>query len=150
MWVSKSPSNFSKLILNPHPTVGVFLSQIFPIFVTMNKILIGLFIFVAYTVSQVFTFYQLQGHLWNKWIKDNPLLMTILGLPIGYVVILASRQMVELWGGQTWPNRIIGFCLGVIVFCLMSWFMLKEPVTLKTSVCLLLSFIILGIQLFWK
>ena len=129
---------------------GFFLSQIFPIFVTMNKILIGLFIFVAYTVSQVFTFYQLQGHLWNKWIKDNPLLMTILGLPIGYVVILASRQMVELWGGQTWPNRIIGFCLGVIVFSIMSWCMLKEPVTLKTSVCLFLSFVILGIQLFWK
>jgi hypothetical protein len=116
----------------------------------MNKILIGLFIFVTYTVSQIFTFYQLQGHLWNKWIKDNPLLMTIFGLPIGYVVILASRQMVELWGGQTWPNRIIGFCLGVIVFSFMSWFMLKEPVTLKTSVCLFLSFVILGIQLFWK
>jgi len=130
--------------------MGFFLSQIFPIFVTMNKILIGLFIFVAYTVSQVFTFYQLQGHLWNKWIKDNPLLMTILGLPIGYVVILASRQMVELWDGQTWPNRIIGFCLGVIVFSIMSWFMLKEPITLKTSICLLLSFVILGIQLFWK
>ena len=116
----------------------------------MNKFYIGVFIFVVYTISQIFTFYQLQGHLWNKWIKENPLLMTVLGLPIGYVVILASRQMVELWGGQTWPNRIIGFCLGVIVFSLMSWVLLKEPVTLKTSVCHFLSFVILGIQLFWK
>ena len=130
--------------------MGVFLCQKFTIIISMNKFYIGLFIFVVYTISQIFTFYQLQGHLWNKWIKDNPLLMTILGLPIGYVVILASRQMVELWGGQTWPNRIIGFCLGVIVFSLMSWFLLKEPVTLKTSVCLFLSFVILGIQLFWK
>ena len=130
--------------------MGVFYCQKFTIIIRMNKFYIGLFIFVVYTISQIFTFYQLQGHLWNKWIKDNPLLMTILGLPIGYVVILASRQMVELWGGQTWPNRIIGFCLGVIVFSLMSWFLLKEPVTLKTSVCLFLSFVILGIQLFWK
>jgi hypothetical protein len=130
--------------------VGVFLCQKFTIIIRMNKFYVGLFIFVVYTISQIFTFYQLQGHLWNKWIKDNPLLMTILGLPIGYVVILASRQMVELWGGQTWPNRIIGFCLGVIVFSLMSWFLLKEPVNLKTSVCLFLSFVILGIQLFWK
>lgn len=130
--------------------MGVFLYQKFTIIIRMNKFYIGLFIFIVYTISQIFTFYQLQGHLWNKWIKDNPLLMTILGLPIGYVVILASRQMVELWGGQTWPNRIIGFCLGVIVFSLMSWFLLKEPVTLKTSVCLFLSFVILGIQLFWK
>jgi hypothetical protein len=130
--------------------MGVFLSQIFTIFVTMNKLFIGLFIFFIYTISQIFTFYQLQGHLWNKWIKENPFMMTLIGIPISYYVILASRQMVNLWDGQTWPNRIIGFCLGVIVFSIMSWFMLKEPVTLKTSVCLLLSFVILGIQLFWK
>ena len=130
--------------------MGVFLCQKFTIIIRMNKFYIGLFIFVVYTISQIFTFYQLQGHLWSKWIKDNPLLMTIIGLPISYVVILASRQMVEMWGGQTWPNRIIGFCLGVIVFSLMSWFLLKEPVNLKTSVCLFLSFVILGIQLFWK
>lgn len=138
------------IILNPHLRMGVFLSQIFTIFVTMNKLFIGLFIFFIYTISQIFTFYQLQGHLWNKWIKENPFMMTLIGIPISYYVILASRQMVNLWDGQTWPNRIIGFCLGVIVFSIMSWFMLKEPVTLKTSVCLLLSFVILGIQLFWK
>ena len=130
--------------------MGVFLSQIFPIFVTMSKFLSIAFVLIVYLISQAFTFYQLQGHLWNKWIKDNPFMMSVLGLPIGYVVILASREMVELWGGQTWPNRIIGFSLGVIVFSLMSWFMLKEPITVKTSVCLLLSFVILGIQLFWK
>lgn len=116
----------------------------------MERVLIALFIFFVYTISQIFTFYQLQGHLFNKWIKDNPLWMTLIGLPIGYFVIIASRHMVELWDGQTWPNRIIGFCLGVIVFSLMSWFILKEPVNLKTSVCLLLSFTILLIQLFWK
>lgn len=139
------------IILNPHLfRWGFFLSQIFTIFVTMNKLFIGLFIFFIYTISQIFTFYQLQGHLWNKWIKENPFMMTLIGIPISYYVILASRQMVNLWDGQTWPNRIIGFCLGVIVFSIMSWFMLKEPVTLKTSVCLLLSFVILGIQLFWK
>ena len=98
----------------------------------MNNFFIGLFIFVVYTVSQIFTFYQLQGHLWNKWIKENPFMMTLIGVPITYYVILASRNMVDLWDGQTWPNRIIGFCLGVIVFGIMSWFLLKEPATLKT------------------
>jgi hypothetical protein len=116
----------------------------------MNKFLSIAFVLIVYLISQAFTFYQLQGHLWNKWIKENPFMMTLIGIPISYYVILASRQMVNLWDGQTWPNRIIGFCLGVIVFSIMSWFMLKEPVTLKTSVCLLLSFVILGIQLFWK
>jgi hypothetical protein len=126
------------------------LSHIFDIFVTMNKFTSIIFIFTVYTISQVFTFYQLQGHLWNKWIKENPLLMTLFGIPIGYFVILASRQMVHLYDGQTWPNRIIGFVLGVFVFSFMSWIMLKEPITTKTIVCLILSFAVLCIQLFWK
>jgi len=130
--------------------VGVFLSQIFTIFETMNKFLSIAFVLIVYLISQAFTFYQLQGHLWNKWIKENPFIMTLLGIPISYYVILASRDMVDLWDGQTWPNRIIGFSLGVIVFSLMSWFLLREPLTTKTIVCLSLCFIILLIQLFWK
>ena len=116
----------------------------------MNKFLSIAFVLIVYLISQVFTFYQLPGHLWNKWIKENPFMMTLLGIPISYYVILASRDMVDLWDGQTWPNRIIGFSLGVIVFSLMSWFLLREPLTTKTIVCLSLCFIILLIQLFWK
>lgn len=116
----------------------------------MNKYLIILFIFLTYTVSQVFTFFQLQGHLFNKWIKDNPLWMTILGIPIGYLAILASRQMILLWEGKTWPNRLIGFSLGVVIFTFMSQIMLKEQFTLKTGICLFLCGIILLIQILWK
>jgi hypothetical protein len=116
----------------------------------MNKLLTIFFIFSVYTFSQIFTFYQLQGHLWNKWIKDHPFLMTLMGVPVGYLVILASREMVSLYDGQTWPNRIIGFVLGVFVFSFMAWIMLKEPITTKTLVCLALSFAVLCIQLFWK
>jgi type IV secretory pathway VirB3-like protein len=76
--------------------------------------------------------------------------MTLMGLPIGYLVILASREMVSLYNGETWPNRIIGFSLGVIVFSIMAWVILKEPMTTKTLICLSLSFVILLIQLFWK
>jgi len=116
----------------------------------MTKIGDLIFIFIVYVFSQIFTFYQLQGHLWSDWIKKNPVWMTIFGLPFGYLVILASRKMVDLCGGETWPNRIIGFSVGVVVFTAMAWFFLKEPVSLKTGTCLLLSLLILLIQLFWK
>lgn len=95
-------------------------------------------------------FYQLQGHLWNDWIKRHPFLMALVGVPVGYLVILASRSMVSLYDGETWPNRIIGFSIGVIVFSVLAWTMLKEPVNFKTLTCLFLSFLILLIQLFWK
>ena len=116
----------------------------------MNKLVTIFFILSVYTFSQIFTFYQLQGHLWNKWIKDHPFLMSLMGVPVGYFVILASREMVSLYGGHTWPNRIIGFVIGVFVFSFMAWIMLKEPITTKTIVCLILSFAVLCIQLFWK
>jgi hypothetical protein len=76
--------------------------------------------------------------------------MTLMGVPVGYMVILASREMVSLYNGETWPNRIIGFSIGVIVFSIMAWLILKEPMTTKTLICLSLSFVILLIQLFWK
>jgi hypothetical protein len=116
----------------------------------MNKLGSIIFILTVYLFSQAFTFYQLQGHLWSKWIKNNPFLMTLLGVPVGYMVILASREMVSLYNGETWPNRIIGFSIGVIVFSIMAWLILKEPMTTKTLICLSLSFVILLIQLFWK
>jgi len=116
----------------------------------MNKLGSIIFILSVYLFSQAFTFYQLQGHLWSKWIKNNPFLMTLMGVPVGYMVILASREMVSLYNGETWPNRIIGFSVGVIVFSVMAWIILKEPMTTKTLICLSLSFVILLIQLFWK
>jgi len=116
----------------------------------MNKVYSIIFILSVYLISQAFTFYQLQGHLWSNWIKRNPFFLALIGLPIGYFVILASREMVNLYNGETWPNRIIGFSIGVIVFSVMAWFILKEPLTTKTMVCLFLSFVILLIQLFWK
>ena len=116
----------------------------------MNKIVSVVFVLLVYLFSQAFTFYQLQGHLWNDWIKKHPFLMSLFGVPVGYLVILASRQMVQLYDGQTWPNRIIGFSIGVLVFGFMAWYMLKEPISTKTTVCLILSFAVLCIQLFWK
>lgn len=116
----------------------------------MNKFITLFYILFIYVISQVFTFYQLQGHLLNKWIKDNPFIMTLLGVPLGYLVILASRQMVNIYNGETWPNRIIGYSIGVFVYTLMAWAILKEPLTIKTIICILLSLVILCIQLFWK
>ena len=116
----------------------------------MNKALSIIFILFVYVFSQAFTFYQLQGHLFNTWIKKNPFVMALLGVPVGYFVILASREMVSLYDGHTWPNRIIGFSIGVMVFTVMAWIILKEPLNFKTIICLFLSFVILLIQLFWK
>jgi len=45
---------------------------------------------------------------------------------------------------------LIGFAVGVIVFAVLSHFVMKEPFSLKTIICLVLASAILIIQIFWK
>jgi len=58
--------------------------------------------------------------------------------------------MVVYYDGQIWPSRLIGFAIGIVVFALMSYFIFKEPINVKTLICLVLGGAILGIQILWK
>lgn len=71
-------------------------------------------------------------------------------VPISYLFIKSVEHLVSHYGGQIWPSRLIGFAIGIIVFGLMSYYLFKEPLNLKTIVCLILGGCILGIQILWK
>ena len=101
-------------------------------------------------VAQVLTFFQLQGQLKIEWFKNHPILMAFAGVPISLLFMHSVRNMVIAYDGQIWPSRLIGFGIGVIVFTIMSNLLFKEPLTLKTLVCLGLGVCIILIQLFWK
>jgi len=92
-------------------------------------------------VAQILTFFQLQGQLKIEWFKNHPILMAFMGVPI---------SLLFMTSGQIWPSRLIGFGIGVIVFTVMSHWLFKEPLTLKTLICLGLGVCIILIQLFWK
>lgn len=114
----------------------------------MNKNLIIAIILVA--VAQSLTFFQGQGQfLWN-WAKNNTIVMSLLGIPISYMFIKFVKYCALAFDGQIWPGRLIGFAVGAIVFTLFSWIIMKEPISAKTLVCLILSAGILGVQILWK
>ena len=73
-----------------------------------------------------------------------------MGIPISMLFMFSVKNMVTAFDGQMWPSRLIGFSIGAIVFTIFSWWIFKEPITVKTGVCLLLAVGILTIQLFWK
>ena len=112
----------------------------------MNFIL-GLLFGIA---AQVFTFIQLQGQFKFQWMKDNPIYMALMGFPLSLLYIASVRYMVAHFEGNMWPSRLLGFATGAIVFTIMSWAWFKEPLTLKTLVCLGLAVCIMLIQLFCK
>jgi hypothetical protein len=101
-------------------------------------------------IAQIITFVQLQGQFKYEWIKNNPVHMAIIGFPLSLLYISSVKYMVAHFDGEKWPSRLMGFAIGAIVFTVMSWVWFKEPMTLKTGICLILSLCIMLIQLFWK
>ena len=101
-------------------------------------------------IAQIMTFFQLQGPIKYDWFKNRYWLTVLMGIPISMLFMYSVKNMIIAFDGQMWPSRLIGFSIGAMVFTWLSWTIFDEPITLKTSVCLLLSAAILIIQLVWK
>jgi hypothetical protein len=86
----------------------------------------------------------------SEWVKKNPLIISLLGVPISYLYIVATDHLVTAFDGELWPQRLIGFSMGMISFAFLTWFHLNQAITLKTATTLALAFTIVLIQVFWK
>lgn len=103
-----------------------------------------------YLIGQYITFIQLNGQFIWDYAKKNPLIMSLLGFPISYIFILATRHSVQGFDGLMWPQRFIGFATGMIIYAWGVHFYFNQTIDLKTSISLILSLILILIQLFWK
>ena len=112
-----------------------------------EKLLIGIIFGV---IAQILTFFQLQGQLKYEWFKNHYWLVVLIGIPVSMLFMYSVKNMVSAYNGEMWPSRLIGFSIGAIVFTYFSWVLFGEPLTIKTIICLILSFSILGVQLFMK
>ena len=101
-------------------------------------------------IASVLTFLQLQGQFKFVWMKDNPFLVALIGIPISMLYLGSVKHLVAYYGGQLWPSRLLGFAVGICIFTTLSWVWFKEPPTLKTAVCLALALCIMAVQILWK
>lgn len=113
----------------------------------MKNFIIAFIILVA---CQTLAYFQLQSQFFWNWAKTHPFTISLLGIPISYMLILFTKYCALAFNGQTWPGRLVGFAVGAIVFAVLSHICLKEPFTPKTIVCLSLSGLILLIQVIWR
>jgi multidrug transporter EmrE-like cation transporter len=100
--------------------------------------------------AQILTFLQLQGNVKWGFLQKYPILTLLSSIPLSYMFLKSVEYLVKSFNGEIWPSRLIGFSIGIIVFGLMSYYIFKEPLTLKTVVCLILGMVILGIQILWR
>ena len=101
--------------------------------------------------AQIFVWFQIYAPVKIEWFKDKGSWFPyIIAIPISYLFIKGVENIVIGTGGDMWPSRMIGFCIGIISFSFLTSYYNNEPITLKTGVCIILCVIILAIQIFWK
>ena len=112
-----------------------------------NKILIGVILFL---LGHICVFFQLNGQFKWEWFNNNKLALVLLGVPISYIYLMATKYTVEGLDGIMWPARFIGFSIGMVVYAFGVSHFFNQGITLKVAVSLALAFTLLCIQIFWK
>ena len=113
----------------------------------ITKLITGTLLFL---LGQTLVWYQINGQFLSEWIKQRPLVMSLMGVPISFIYIYATQYLVEAFNGDLWPQRLIGFAMGMFAFSFLTWFHLNQAITLKTAVTLALATAIVVIQIVWK
>ena len=113
----------------------------------MNNILAAVILF---TIGQAMIWFQTNGQFVWPWAKENPMLMALIGFPISYILIVATKYVVAGFDGLLWPGRLVGFGTGMIVMAILTYCYMGEGITTKTLISLVLATTLVFIQVFWK
>ena len=105
-----------------------------------------LFCILILFFTQIIIWFQLNAQVKWDWFKDNYLLLSILGAPISYALLLSTKYGFQGFG-ELWPIRLLGFAVGIMSFPVITYLVLGEGITLKTGISLILATVILLLQL---
>ena len=108
---------------------------------------IGMSLFL---LTHIFIWIQINGQFVWKWVEEHPIIVSAFGMPISWLLIIATKYIVAGFDGQLWPGRLVGFALGMIVFAILTYYFLDEGITAKTAVSLILAITLVLVQIFWK
>tara|TARA_R110000796_G_scaffold16658_5_gene51928 strand:+ start:603 stop:944 length:342 start_codon:yes stop_codon:yes gene_type:complete len=111
------------------------------------KLLLGILLFL---LAHIITFFQLNGQFKWEWFVKNEWVLALIGIPISFLYIWATKSTVNGLDGLLWPARFIGFGVGMIVYTLLVSYYFNEGITLKTLVSLLLAITLVLISVLWK
>ena len=105
---------------------------------------------LLFLLGHIFVWMQLNGPILWPMLKKYKFLLALMGIPITYIFMEATRLTIEGFEGLFWPGRFVAFVCGITIFTLFTYLFKGEAITLKTATSLLLAFSIIIIQLFWK
>ena len=116
----------------------------------LSKITALILCLIIFFIVQVITWFQLNGQFVWPWFKNNMLLVCLMGIPISWFYIEATRYGFIAFEGVLWPGRLLGFATGIFSFAICTSVFMGEGITTKTIVSLVLATVLTLIQIFWK
>ena len=116
----------------------------------MSKITALILCIILFLFVQVVTWFQLNGQFFLPWFKNNVFLLCLMGIPISWLYIEATRLGFVAFEGLIWPGILLGFAAGIFTFALCASVFMGEGLNTKTTVSLVLASILTCIQVFWK
>ena len=85
----------------------------------------------------------------EEWRSKSLYLSVGLAIPISIVAYFGTRYAYEAFGDSAWGSRFLAFGISYLVFPIITSVLLGESMfTLKTLLCVILSFAIISIQIF--
>ena len=111
----------------------------------MIKIILTILLFF---IANILIWYQLNSQLVWKWAEGwkSMWIMSLLGIPISLLLWYCTK-LGYIGFGNLWSVRFMGFAISMVVFPIMTYFYLGEPMTLKVWITLGLAVIIMLLQL---
>ena len=108
-----------------------------------------LYTIFLFVIANIIIWYQLNSQLVWEWAKGakSMWIMSLLGIPISLLLWYCTK-IGYIGFGNLWAVRFMGFATSMLVFPIMTYFYLGEPMTMKTIITLGLAILIMIIQLF--
>ena len=105
---------------------------------------------LIFLLGQIVVWIQVNGPIIWDWAKSYKFLLMLLGVPITWMFMEATRYAVLGFNGHFWPGRFLSFVAGIFIFTIMTYIFRNEAITLKTAISLCLALSLILIQIFWK
>jgi len=98
----------------------------------------------------IIAWHQLYGQFLHEYFKKYQYVLILLSVPTTWISIYAIRLITEHFNGEMWPNRILTFSIGIVMFTILTTIYFSETITTKTITLIALSALIVVLQVFWK
>jgi hypothetical protein len=112
----------------------------------MKLLLAILLLSIVYVIG----WYQIHGQFLSEWFKKYEYYLIFISVPTTLISIRAIKLINEHFNGLIWPNRILTFTIGIVLFTILTSYHFGEKLNLKTLTLLLLCTSIFILQVIWK